>query len=563
MFAEQNAFFLNDNGVWRDVTSGQYPATVDFSHGSTIADLNGDGDKEIIVNNLGNFDEFPSRYILDYQGGRLVLVRNANIENAISTFSMSADFNQDGSDDVVLGSQVFMGGPTFGQTSLTLPQTQYESIGFSNWHGGTTGNFNGDGFPDLLKVSASNGDSRTGVGNWHGLRLGLFIFNGQGFDDRSSGIASYDMNQFGNNMRALDVDFDGHLDIVPNGSRYFFGGPIPTNSNANFILRNDGTGRFEVLALNVEKPGFRMHFLQQSEFDYSAVTIHGYTQSLSIAGSAQSIKPTNVQTAVGTFGAGASSIGGFDSHYYLHQYPEVSALITAGTYQSAHDHYVRAGASQGKLAFAPGTWVWGTSGDNVIVLREGNDTITGGAGNDVIDGGEGRDTAVYSGTRANFTIAANAAGHTVTSVTAGNDALISIERLQFSDKQVALDLSAGQSAGNTARLLGAAFGAASVHNAEYAGIGIDAFDSGTTMSQLSDVVANMLALDNNNFVSLLYRNLTRTEISNAELVEFTKLLQGSGGSYSQGQLLEIAANMDLHVTNIDLIGLQQSGLVFV
>lgn len=41
------------------------------------------------------------------------------------------------------------------------------------------------------------------------------------------------------------------------------------------------------------------------------------------------------------------------------------------------------------------------------------------------------------------------------------------------------------------------------------------------------------------------------------------LLQGSGGPLTQAQLLEAAANSDINAQNIDLVGLQQSGVEFV
>lgn len=41
------------------------------------------------------------------------------------------------------------------------------------------------------------------------------------------------------------------------------------------------------------------------------------------------------------------------------------------------------------------------------------------------------------------------------------------------------------------------------------------------------------------------------------------LLVGSGGPYTQAQLLELAANSEVNATNINLVGLQQSGVEFV
>ena len=73
----------------------------------------------------------------------------------------------------------------------------------------------------------------------------------------------------------------------------------------------------------------------------------------------------------------------------------------------------------------------------------GNDTITGGAGNDTIIGGAGTDTAVYSGSRANYTISYNATSQTFTLVDLrsgspdGTDTVSGVEYFQFGGATVA------------------------------------------------------------------------------------------------------------------------------
>ena len=82
----------------------------------------------------------------------------------------------------------------------------------------------------------------------------------------------------------------------------------------------------------------------------------------------------------------------------------------------------------------------GTSGDDSIYGGAGNDYLQGFEGNDLLVGGAGIDTAIFSGSRANHTIAKTAAGRTVYSSVNGFDTLSDIERLQFSDKTIALDI---------------------------------------------------------------------------------------------------------------------------
>jgi hypothetical protein len=72
----------------------------------------------------------------------------------------------------------------------------------------------------------------------------------------------------------------------------------------------------------------------------------------------------------------------------------------------------------------------------------GMDRFTAAEGNAAIDGGQGRDTVVYAGARADFTIERTVYGVTVTDKTGkfGSDNLINVERIQFNDTMVGLDI---------------------------------------------------------------------------------------------------------------------------
>lgn len=100
----------------------------------------------------------------------------------------------------------------------------------------------------------------------------------------------------------------------------------------------------------------------------------------------------------------------------------------------------------------------GYAGNDTIYGNAGDDRLNGGAGNDLLDGGAGIDTAVYSGNRADYTLTKTGSGYTVRdniSSRDGTDSLISIERLQFTDARVALDIDGN--AGKVYRLYEAAF----------------------------------------------------------------------------------------------------------
>lgn len=82
--------------------------------------------------------------------------------------------------------------------------------------------------------------------------------------------------------------------------------------------------------------------------------------------------------------------------------------------------------------------------DNALNVKgtDGMDRFAAAAGNAAIDGGKGRDTVVYAGSRADFTIERGVYGVTVTDKTGkyGTDNLIDVERIQFNDTMVGLDI---------------------------------------------------------------------------------------------------------------------------
>jgi Ca2+-binding RTX toxin-like protein len=142
---------------------------------------------------------------------------------------------------------------------------------------------------------------------------------------------------------------------------------------------------------------------------------------------------------------------GFDENYYLRVNSDAKTSVDNGEYSSALEHYKAVGQSENLQTFAKGTKVHGYSGNDNIVLREGDetafgyagkDTFEGGAGNDIIDGGAGVDTAIYKDSSSSYTLTTNDDG--TVSVThsspsegftdEGSDTLTDIEKMQFSDK---------------------------------------------------------------------------------------------------------------------------------
>jgi len=240
----------------------------------------------------------------------------------------------------------------------------------------------------------------------------------------------------------------------------------------------------------------------------------------------------------------------------------IDAVIAAVSYSLENVAYVE------NLTLAAASIATSATGNelgNALTGNALNNTLTGLAGNDTIDGGAGIDTAAFSGNRAAYTIGG---GGTSVSGPDGSDTLTNIERLQFSDKQLAFDLGSGQAAGNTVRVIGAAFDA-NYLTPTFVGLGLDLFDAGKSMLEVCQLALGTglyLSLagstSNEAFVNTVYKNVVGALPSDAVRDSYVGLLQGSGGTMTQAQLLELAANAGVNATNINLVGLQQSGAEF-
>jgi len=147
----------------------------------------------------------------------------------------------------------------------------------------------------------------------------------------------------------------------------------------------------------------------------------------------------------------------------------------------------------------------GSAGNDILDGGQGDDVLVGGPGNDTLTGGTGLDSARYTGKRADFTITRDADGvHIVDQHgNEGSDVLVSVERVQFADGAVALDIDGV--AGEAYRIYRAAFD----RTPDLGGLGfwMSAMDKGTS---LKDVAANFLTSDE--FTKLYGQSLTNAQI---------------------------------------------------
>lgn len=222
--------------------------------------------------------------------------------------------------------------------------------------------------------------------------------------------------------------------------------------------------------------------------------------------------------------------------------------------------------------------VVGNASQNTIQTGLGNDVITGAGGNDTLDGGAGLDTAVWTSASSNYelTLVSSTSGGIVNTATwqvkaktgtDGTDTLTNIERLKFSDTYVALDVSGN--AGITAKILGAVFGASSVANKQYAGIGLYYLDTlNYSYPSLMQLALTAAVGDTKNYgkvVDLLYTNVVGFAPSAADKALYVGMLES--GLQTPASLGVLAADFELNklkieAIKIDLVGSVSNGLLY-
>jgi Ca2+-binding RTX toxin-like protein len=188
-----------------------------------------------------------------------------------------------------------------------------------------------------------------------------------------------------------------------------------------------------------------------------------------------------------------------------------------------------------------------------------NDTIKGGPGIDFFDGGLGLDTVVYSGPQERYTINKTGNRYVVSESTGSDDTdyLSNIERLQFSNGKVALDVETGN-AGEA--------GPTYVKDKALAGIVINLLDqkySSDTIANLGLATPMFLSMagssSNTDFVKQVFTNVVGRAPTPSESSTYVNMLDAGT---SQSALALMAAHTDLNAARIDLVGLIQHGLEF-
>jgi hypothetical protein len=140
----------------------------------------------------------------------------------------------------------------------------------------------------------------------------------------------------------------------------------------------------------------------------------------------------------------------------------------------------------------------------------------------------------------------------------GNDRMENVERAEFSDSGLALDLDGA--AGQTAKILGVTFGANSVDNPDYVKVGLDLLDEGMSYTDLAALAVDAAgAKTYAQVVDLLWFNIVGSHPETVQMQAFIDMLEGG---QSVGELTVMAADMQENADNINLVGLAENGIFY-
>ena len=196
-----------------------------------------------------------------------------------------------------------------------------------------------------------------------------------------------------------------------------------------------------------------------------------------------------------------------------------------------------------------------------------NDTIKGQPGTDFFDGGLGIDTVVYSGPQERYSITKSGNRYVVSEPTGSDDTdyLSNIERIQFSNGKVALDL--GGNAGQAARLIGALLGPSFIKDKALAGVVIGLIDQDYSIESIANLGLNTSfyltlagSTKNEDFVNHVFRNVFGRPPEVNEQKTYVDMLNAGT---SQAALAVMAAGTEFTASQIGLTGLTSHGWDFI
>ena len=521
-------FQANSSGAWVETTNSLLPDNViqGSEPNCLVGDFNNDGKVDFFVPSDTDMQYLVPSYLFLNTGSSFT--KQAFDFQTWAHGAFVADVNKDGYLDVLSTDYGSRTGIGFGTPS----SFDYKSTDWRGTYGGSgicAADFLGDGSVTILVSDDGAVKGAAALYKWSVDATGKLTFALHSVlpAPRFEQLSKWAPYKFGDgapashDIRIVPFDFsgDGLMDAIGMSRPWLTNGIWPEYSEIQFLL-NKGNGVFEDVTdskllgynnataasyqpifLDVNRDGRTDIFISSSDFsnyNSTAVLLQQANGTFVETGrdafsnlwqsAITALKSANLGYVFGDWGQNMQLVKGLNE--------KITVLSSVS--------YINNQGGMSNLVF---------SSDLSFANISFDETITGSVGNDVLNGGAGLDTAVYAGKRSNYTLTKGASTYNVTDKTGvdGADTLTNIERLQFSDLTVALDISG--TAGQAYRIYQAAFN----RTPDNAGLKywIGMMDGGTNLPSVASgfiASAEFKTLyganpTNDQFVSKLYNNV--------------------------------------------------------
>jgi hypothetical protein len=255
--SQSQVFLQGSDGTFTDNTSA-FPKVLQDSWGCSAGDIDKSGRATIVQTTWGAQQGYPAAWSAKWNGTSFAKTRDllpqfpnsAQNNSKLWGWSATADFDKNGYADII-GTNTVLWNDASGGTMTALPPSALDLAGYTFRRGSAIADFNRDGYADVVIVSSKPPSSSEGE-----ARFVLYIGGANKSITEKTGafpaVSTYKPSDFGVEIEAIDINFDGLDDIVTFGHVYLFQG---TDREPRAVWLNNGDGTFRLQHVSDELEG--------------------------------------------------------------------------------------------------------------------------------------------------------------------------------------------------------------------------------------------------------------------------------------------------------------------
>lgn len=552
VIGEPDIFFVSgDSGKWDTYDTG---LAAPWTHDVAVGDINSDGYDDVYSNAIAPVRDYKSFFSVFGEEGNFELTRS-NLPAELSTPLYST---QDWSKPTFIDEE---GTPRYADERTYTGSLLFDA--------------NGDGFKDLALFPVENtkngiiyiNDGSGFFGQDQTIPLPAGAYGPGGYLQKGSAKGTIQLEG-----RAADIDNDGDSDLI------ILSTSVDTSSG-NFtyyagtsveILKNNGEGvftisqRVELIPPSAGNYKFH-HAIELLDIDRDGqidVVLHG-----------NNFPKTYYDTEIlrnvdGLFERVTETyIDDTSARYYPFHTDGVLHLLKHEFVSTDYDEatgnwFSNLVLSNYSTGFGVGNVIAGHAEAEHLIGSTRSDRFLISDGSDVLDGLSGSDTLVINAMRSDVKLTDKIA-YTEVQNESVTTAAYNIERLEFTDKKVAVDFERGENSFKAAALITTMFGSDLIPT--YFAPAVDLIDQGSSIDQIAQLAIDLGLVDassNENFFANVYENVVGVEADPSTQALYVSQLDS--GELSQAELVVIGANASIIEAQMsELATWRESGLDYL